>query len=139
MGVEREAVLLYLEQDSRGRPLRVSDRGIADLYVLSDALLFPSRQEGFGIPVLEAGLVRIPVFCTDIEPLRQLGADDAYYFDPDADPDSVAAMIEDWMHHSRAYRLRQRVLKRYTWQAIYDHYIEPLLLSEVRRKSNANH
>jgi len=36
------------------------DDTMADLYRLADALLFPSAQEGFGIPILEAGLARLP-------------------------------------------------------------------------------
>ncbi len=43
---------------------------VADFYRLADALLLPSLEEGFGIPVLEAGLAGLPVFCSDIPPLR---------------------------------------------------------------------
>ncbi len=133
LGVEQSAVLLYLERDGRGRPLRPSDRVVADLYALSDGLLFPSKQEGFGIPILEAGLSRIPVFCADIEPLREL-AEGGHYFPPDSSPDIVADMIEDWMRRDAAYKLRKRVLRRYSWQAIYHDEIEPLL-TEVKQNS----
>ena len=51
----------------------VPDRVIADFYRLADALLLPSTEEGFGIPVLEAGLTGMPIFCADILSLRELG------------------------------------------------------------------
>ena len=69
------------------------DAVMADFYRLADALFFPSREEGFGIPLLEAALADLPVFCADIAPLRKLGGDQACYFPPDADPQSVAALI----------------------------------------------
>jgi len=39
------------------------DEVIADFYRIADALLFPSREEGFGIPIIEAS-ARIFPFCT---------------------------------------------------------------------------
>jgi mannosylglucosylglycerate synthase len=126
VGVEKEVVLLYLDGDS-GRPMRVSDRVVADLYALSDALLFPSRQEGFGLPVIEAGLARLPVFCSDIPPSRALACDSGHYFGLDASPHDAADMIERWMHTDPGYRLRRRVYRSYTWRAVYANHIEPLL------------
>ena len=43
-----------------------------DLYLLSDCLFFPSRHEGFGLPVLEAAMHRMPVWCQDIPAYRAL-------------------------------------------------------------------
>ena len=44
----------------------VQDDTLRDLYLLADCLLFPSRQEGFGLPVLEAAMHKMPVWCGDI-------------------------------------------------------------------------
>ena len=49
------------------------DAVIADCYRLADALFLTSREEGFGIPLLEAGLAHRPVFCADLPALRELG------------------------------------------------------------------
>ena len=51
----------------------IPDEIVSDFYHLADALFLPSREEGFGIPILEAGLAGLPVFCSDIPPLRSLG------------------------------------------------------------------
>ena len=50
---------------------------------LADSFLFTSRAEGFGIPILEAGLARLPVFCTDIPPFRESGQGDVTYLSLD--------------------------------------------------------
>jgi mannosylglucosylglycerate synthase len=103
------------------------DEVIADLYRLADALFLPSREEGFGIPLLEAGLTRLPVFCTDIGPLRALGADDVTYFSADADPRSVAAVVAHHFGQDPSYRFAVRVRQGYSWDRVYADRIEPLL------------
>jgi len=103
------------------------DAVIADLYRLADALFLPSREEGFGIPLLEAGLAGLPVFCADIPPLRDLGGEYATYFEPDANPYTIAGLIRDRLIRNRSYGLRQLVKKDYTWSHIYRERIRPLL------------
>jgi len=105
----------------------LSDAVVADLYTLADALFFPSQQEGFGIPILEAGLVRLPAFCADIPPLRETGDGLAHYFDPAADPKNVAALIAVVLETDRPGLLRRRVRHTYTWSRIFRDRILPLL------------
>jgi mannosylglucosylglycerate synthase len=105
----------------------LSDEVIADFYKMADLLFFPSREEGFGIPVLEAGLAGVPVFCTDIAPLRDLGGIDANYFSLDDNPDDIAEKISGVLGSSSVYALRKRVLQDYIWEQIYAKHIAPLL------------
>jgi glycosyltransferase involved in cell wall biosynthesis len=108
-------------------PLAVPDAVIADLYTLADALLFPSQQEGFGIPVLEAGLARLPAFCADIPPLRETGDGLAHYFNPNAEPADVAALVASVLESDRPGLLRRRVRHGYTWSRIFRDRVVPLL------------
>ncbi len=105
----------------------VPDAVIADLYRLADALFFPSREEGFGIPMLEAGLLGLPIFCTDIPPLREIAGPHATYFSPDARPADLAAQIDNCLTSSATYQLRQRIRQSYTWRGIFAEKIVPLL------------
>ncbi|HRQ39597.1 MAG TPA: glycosyltransferase [Chloroflexota bacterium] len=105
----------------------VPDDVIADLYRLADALFFPSREEGFGIPMLEAGLLGLPIFCADIAPLREIAGPYATYFSPDSDPEALAIQITDHLTRSASYQLRQRVRRSYTWRGIFAEKIAPLL------------
>ncbi|HEY4687703.1 MAG TPA: glycosyltransferase [Anaerolineae bacterium] len=123
--LERAAHFLY-ELDVPGAS-HLPDAVIGDLYMLADALLFPSQQEGFGIPVLEAGLARLPAFCADIAPLRETGAELAHYFDANADPSEVAALIADVLESDRPGLLRRRVRREYTWSRIFRDRVRPLL------------
>jgi glycosyltransferase involved in cell wall biosynthesis len=103
------------------------DEVIADFYRLSDALFMPSREEGFGIPVIEAAFSKLPVFCTDIAPLQALGLGDATYFSPDDDPDRVAQLIADRWQRDAVQQFAARVRRRFSWDGIYHTHIAPLL------------
>ncbi|HEY75385.1 MAG TPA: glycosyltransferase family 4 protein [Thermoflexia bacterium] len=126
LGVTDRVHFLY-EHGPGGEPLHVTDGMMADLYRLSDLLLFPSRREGFGIPVLEAGLVRLPIFAADIPPVQESAGPFAHRFDPESDPEAVARAIADHLASDAAYRMRRRVLDRFTWQAILRRDLIPLL------------
>jgi glycosyltransferase involved in cell wall biosynthesis len=69
---------------------RVGADDLVDLYRRAAALVFPSRYEGFGQPVLEALACACPVACSDLPPLREVAGEAAVYFDPD-EPESIAA------------------------------------------------
>jgi glycosyltransferase involved in cell wall biosynthesis len=103
------------------------DSIVADFYQLSDALLLPSLEEGFGIPLIEAALTHRPIFCSWLPPLRALASDDAYYFSPQDDPRRVAACIAETLKASPVYRFAQRTRQQYTWEGIYSEKIAPLL------------
>jgi glycosyltransferase involved in cell wall biosynthesis len=110
-----------------GEHLAVGDEELSALYRLADALLFPSWSEGFGLPPLEAALHRLPVFCSDIEPLRDRLRETAVLFPPDADPARVATLIEETLAASPAFRERRRVLRECSWDAIYRRHLAGLL------------
>lgn len=119
----KNAVHLLAEQVPDGLPAAC----VADLFRLADALLLTSREEGFGIPILEAGLARLPIFCSDLPSLRALAGSQAVYFLPDANPLEVAGTIVDHLRGDPIYQLRVRVRQEYTWEGIYRRQIEPLL------------
>jgi glycosyltransferase involved in cell wall biosynthesis len=107
-------------------------RLVTDLYRVADGLLLPSRDEGFGLPVLEAALHRLPVFCADIPALREVAGGTAVLFSPDAPPDAIAALIRAHLTEDPAYRAAVRSRDTYDWGAIYRSAIEPLIAGLVR-------
>jgi glycosyltransferase involved in cell wall biosynthesis len=122
LGLEKAAH--FLAEDT---PDFLPDSVISDFYHLADALLLPSREEGFGIPILEAGLTGMPIFCADIPSLRELGGEEVSYFSPDADPAEVARMIVQALRQENWLSLRWRVREEYPWEKIYQTHIAPLL------------
>lgn len=108
------------------------DAVIADLFQLADGLLFPSREEGFGIPLIEAAFSSIPVFCADIPVLRELGGSDVTYFDLNGDPQKAAQAIATRLQGELTSRWARRAKQHYAWDSIYEKNILPLL-EEISR------
>jgi glycosyltransferase involved in cell wall biosynthesis len=81
--------------DFRGRP---SDAELPALYASCDAWLFPSRSEGFGLPILEAMACRTPVISTPVGAAPELISPDRGWLLPDFEPASMAKAILDMAH-----------------------------------------
>jgi glycosyltransferase involved in cell wall biosynthesis len=122
LGLEKSAIFL-----AEIRPDGLPDEQIADLYRRSDALLLTSLEEGFGLPMIEAGLVRLPIFASDIPSLRALGREWATFFALDDPPAGVAAQIANRLSADPAYRMRSHVRENFTWEAIYASRIVSIL------------
>ncbi|MGD9144358.1 MAG: hypothetical protein PVI80_02250, partial [Anaerolineae bacterium] len=58
---------------------------------------------------------------------REIGGEDVILFDESQDPAQLAGRILAWAGRSPVHRLRRRVRQSYTWPAIFERDIEPLL------------
>ncbi|MBX7206836.1 MAG: glycosyltransferase [Verrucomicrobiaceae bacterium] len=110
-----------------GDTLTLTNEDVRSLYAVADALLFPSKAEGFGLPVVEAGLHGVPVFCSDIPAHREVGQCIASYFDLDDDPALIAHGITTHPVVESRYVRRMTLAGWLDWPRICVAYIEPLL------------
>ena len=62
----------------------LSDGAVAALMAAARALLFPSRAEGFGLPLAEAMAAGTPAICAPVPVFREIAGDYPVYLDPDA-------------------------------------------------------
>ncbi len=131
LGLSQEIVFLHTGTSKIARPLLLNSTNVSELYRVCDLVLMPSHREGFGMPVLEAGMVGKPVFATAVPVLEKIGMESVYLFEPNESPAHVAARILTWAEQDIAYRLRQRVRQDYTWSSIFARSIEPLLARVV--------
>lgn len=60
----------------------VPDSDLPALYTGAEVFIFPSKYEGFGIPVLEARVCGTQVITTDIPELREAGGESSIYINP---------------------------------------------------------
>lgn len=59
-----------------------TDEELIVLYRNAIGLVYPSRYEGFGIPIVEAMSQLCPVVCSSSSSLPEAGGEAAFYFDP---------------------------------------------------------
>lgn len=71
----------------------VPDEERERLMTTSDALVYASSYEGFGLPVLDAMTLGLPVLCSDRSCLPEVGGDAVRYFDP-THPATLAAAMD---------------------------------------------
>lgn len=88
------------------------------LFAGADLFAFPSRHEGFGIPVLEAMAQETPVLAADIAALRELAAGAAVLRSPE-DPEAWVAALDNLLHdtaeQSRLSKAGRERAQGYSW------------------------
>ena len=70
----------------------ISDAELPAYYAAAEAFVYPSRYEGFGIPIIEAISCGLPVVACTGSCLEEAGGPDTLYVSPD-DPQAMAAAI----------------------------------------------
>ncbi|MDR2695784.1 MAG: glycosyltransferase family 4 protein [Deltaproteobacteria bacterium] len=99
----------------------VEQKTLISLVAGAQALIFPSRYEGFGLPPLEALAAGVPVAASDIPPVREVCAEHVRYFSPDNEAqlsqalcDMLALSPEERRAQGEAGRAHAR---RFSWEA----------------------
>jgi len=69
-----------------------SNEELQALYSCANLMLFPSLQEGFGWPIIEAQACGCPVVTSNRMPMTEIGGDAATYIDPDNIEEAAATI-----------------------------------------------
>lgn len=92
-GLEKGIIFLSETDAAKKSPGFQTAADFPAIYQLSEALIYPSVFEGFGIPILEALWSRVPVITSNISCLPETGGDAAYYVDPYSYKEIAAGML----------------------------------------------
>jgi glycosyltransferase involved in cell wall biosynthesis len=97
----------------------IPDAELPSWYQLADVFAFPSRYEGFGLPVVEAQALGVPVVSSSASTLPEIGGKGALYFDPDR-PEQLSEHLSTLLSkkdlRARMIRLGRENLKRFDWE-----------------------
>jgi glycosyltransferase involved in cell wall biosynthesis len=64
-------------------PGYIEEQDLSDLYRMSECFVFPSKYEGFGLPIGEAIDLGVPTLVSDIPSHREVAGENVRYFSPD--------------------------------------------------------
>jgi glycosyltransferase involved in cell wall biosynthesis len=115
----------------------IDDEDLRALYSTATMMLFPSLQEGFGWPILEAQACGCPVVTSDRSPMDEVGGNAAVYVNPE-DPESAALIVKYSLDHLPGMReAGTHNAARFSESAMIDTYLS--LYDRVRRDRSESH
>jgi glycosyltransferase involved in cell wall biosynthesis len=97
-------------------PGYLADEKVEALWGMASCAAFPTRAEGFGLPVLEAMRRGVPVACSDLPVLHEVGGDVPHYFPLD-DAAATAAAIAAAMADGGAADAGRERARAFSWEA----------------------
>jgi mannosylglucosylglycerate synthase len=130
LGIEREFSFVFESGEEPGEGYTIGSTIIGDLFRFCDVMLLPSHREGFGMPVLEAGLAGVLAVSTHVPAAVEIGKEDVIQITVDDDPESVSDTILTQLEANPVLRFKRRTRRNYTWSAIFQNQIEPLFSVE---------
>jgi glycosyltransferase involved in cell wall biosynthesis len=106
----------------------VTDEELHWLYLNAAAVIFASKYEGLGIPILDAVANNKPVITSRIPVFEEMTGSAYYYFDP-TNEESLAKAIEEALG-ARGFESKQKgydsILAKYTWERTGLRFVEAL-------------
>ena len=127
LGLHASVRFLFEERTPGSSEHSVDAATLSDLYMLSDVVVLPSASEGFGLPLAEAALFRVPVVCTDLPAFREVAPEGATFV-PAADGSAAFTAAVLRAVESPAARVRHHVINALSWDRIVAERLEPLLM-----------
>ena len=93
-----------------------TDEVLVNLYKNCLAVVFPSKFEGFGIPLLECIYFNKPIICSDIPVFREIGNDYPNYFDLE-NIEELKYFLKKIKNGSQLRKgNNEKILKKYSWK-----------------------
>ena len=96
----------------------VSDTLLAEAYAGAELFVYPSFNEGFGFPPLEAMSLDCPVLASRISSIPEVCGDAPFYFDPhdlDSFNRELIRAVSDEAARRRSIERGREVMMRYSW------------------------
>lgn len=127
LNIAGEVIFIAEYRTKNGKKIIPNHSFIRDLYFIADILFMPSSSEGFGLPLLEAGAIKLPIACSDIPPFLEIGGDNVCTFSLTDSPNRIADKILRFLSNLTTQKMYRDIIKNYVWDSIYDNYLVPLL------------
>lgn len=126
LGLGSNIVLLAEIMSDDGKNRAPDRRTIRDMYISSDLLLMTSTDEGFGLPLLEAGLLKLPMAVSDIPAFKEIGEDICLFSHKDP-PKDIARKILEYLDEVKTHHMFRHVMQNYLWEGIIKNELIPYL------------
>ena len=104
------------------------DSELHDLYGLSDIIFYFSKSENFGLPLLEAGLSKTPIFVSNLQVFHEIGEDNINYIDfKTKTPSESAQIIHNFIESDKRIKANHHMRTKYDLKQILITKLLPIL------------
>jgi glycosyltransferase involved in cell wall biosynthesis len=117
----------------------VSDTKLIDLYKKASLFVYPSKAEGFGMPLLDATLFGLPIISSNCTSMPEVAGSLAKYFDPNH-PDSINVLAKLIYNHFNIDPIpfitetqREYQAERFSWSRAAENFSE--MVSDLEQKN----
>jgi glycosyltransferase involved in cell wall biosynthesis len=101
----------------------VSEGEKRELIKSADVFIFPTFYEGFGLPILEAQRLGVPVVTSNISSLSEVGGESVFYVDPhepEIIADAIFKLISDQKLKDDIIKKGCENVKKFSWEKCTD-------------------
>jgi len=102
----------------------VSDKELGSLYKSAECLVYPSISEGFGLPILQAMAVDVPVVTSNLSSMPEVSGDAAVLVDPFSIEDISFGINKALKEKNILIKKGQENIKKYSWEKTVREHIE---------------
>ncbi|MBO8132128.1 MAG: glycosyltransferase family 4 protein [Candidatus Marinimicrobia bacterium] len=98
---------------------------VRDLYFAGDLVLITSKDEGFGMTILEGGLARIPIASSDLQVFKEITKDGVIYLPFNESPVYNANRILKFLEHNqnRISNFHDKIIRNYSFDYYWENYL----------------
>jgi glycosyltransferase involved in cell wall biosynthesis len=104
--------------------VQVCEEDLRALYSLAEALLFPSLEEGFGWPILEAQACGCPVIVSGRPPMTEVAGDAAIYIQPDEEAVAAQLIVQGFAKKDSLAEAGLKNVERFSAARMLEGYVE---------------
>lgn len=118
-----DTVLFLGEIVGRG----MTDAELHDLYDLADIIFYFSRQENFGLPILEAGLSKTPIWVSELPVFTEISGGSVTVIKDGQTAAVTAKQLDTFLSSDTTIALKKRVRTNYNLESIITDRLLPLI------------
>jgi glycosyltransferase involved in cell wall biosynthesis len=136
LGLEKNVIFAYdfIAFERKFKDGKIEKFSVSDAYALADIILITSKEEGFGLQIIEAGASKKIIYCSRIPPFQEILREgmDGFMFDLDDDPNLIAYRIfvshlQNTIEHNFS-----KTIRKYDWSMILNDNLMPLIRNLIR-------
>jgi glycosyltransferase involved in cell wall biosynthesis len=116
-----------LSNESSIKAVFVDDKQLRILYRDAKMFVFPSKYEGFGMPILEAWSCHCPVVLAHASCFPEIAKDAAVYFDPNSleeMKESMIRVLDDSELRNTLIKKGDEYVKHFSWKKCADEHLK---------------